>query len=258
MFGLTDITVIFGQRGSGKSTLGRKIASAYPRLIVIDRLMEWENPDAIYCNTFDAFAGAIKSVINSDTFIIVLQFDVEAKTEAQAETFNHALRLAYKGGQISNKNICVLIEEVHFFASPSLIEKWLFECVMTGRHAGLAIIASSQRPASVHKGLVSQAAHVIIGQLFERRDLEYLDQCIGETAWQASTLKKFSFLHYRPGQKTVLIPGPENKKGKHNASPSDNKTKSGVKVLLPEPIEKTPEELPTDVNNNPDSQSLDS
>jgi len=131
-------------------------------------------------------------------FKAVLHFDIEQRSQEQMAVFSNAVRLAYKWGRLTGNNLCLSVEEVHHFAGPTSIDKWLFESVMTGRHSNMAIIASSQRPASVHKGIVSQAHHVFVGQLFEKRDIEYLYQTIGgEAAERVSTLKPYEFIHYQ-------------------------------------------------------------
>lgn len=204
LFKPTDVIVIFGQRGSGKSTLQKRIASAYPRCIVVDRLREHNDADFV-TDDVNKFAEFLKLNLNTQRFKIVFQFDVGQDSDFVDDTFTEIMRLSYMWGKISRQNICVSIEEVHFYASPVSINQWLFESVLTGRHANMAIICSSQRPASVHKSLVSQASHVFVGQLFEKRDIEYLYQTIGESALKAAELQQYSFIHYSPGQRESKI-----------------------------------------------------
>lgn len=206
MFSPTDVTVILGQRGCGKSTLGRKIASVYPRLVVIDRLREWGSGDVDFStDRFDSFALYLRDALqkNFPKFRCALQFEVEQVSKEAV--FSQAMRLCYKFGEISRRNLAVLIEEVHHFATPHRVDHWLFESVMTGRHSNQAIICSSQRPASVSKALVSQAHHVFLGQMFERNDIAYVADIIGDASIQLPQLKVGEFLHYQPGKKIVKI-----------------------------------------------------
>lgn len=200
MFGPTDVTIIFGQRGCGKSTLGRRISSCYPRLVVVDRLREWSGTQCDHVtDRFDSFALFLRDAmrIHAKRFRACFQFEVEA--ERKDEIFSQVMRLCYKYGEITRENSAVLIEEVHHFASAHRVDPWLFESVMTGRHSNQAIICSSQRPASVSKALVSQATHVFCGQLFEKNDIEYLRDFLGDDADRLPKLQKFRFLHYQPG-----------------------------------------------------------
>jgi len=198
MIGATDITAIFGQRGSGKSDLGKEIARLYPRLIVIDILREWKKSDDIDLITenFDDAADFLEEKIGQKNFRMVFQFDIDNASDAQKQTFNALLRLIYKRGTLTGENVCLLIEEVQFFCGPAHIEEWLFKCNTVGRHANLAMIMSSQRPAQVHKSIVSQAKNLFIGQLFEHRDIEYLRQTIGDVAENISSLPKFKFIFH--------------------------------------------------------------
>lgn len=204
MIGPTDITTIFGQRGSGKSTLGRSISELYRRVIVIDRLREWTEGDLITDNLIEAENFLINSLGKSN-FKLIFQFNIEAESETQSAVFNSLLRSIYYRGKISGENICLLVEEVHFFASTHKVEKWLSECIFTGRHANLAIIASSQRPATVNKALISQSANIFIGQLYEKRDIDYIYDCIGDIAENIPKLNKFEFLNYSIGKPSTVV-----------------------------------------------------
>lgn len=210
MFSPTDIITIFGMRGSGKSTLGKNIAFQYPRLVVIDRLREWQDSDTVAGRDLitDNFREAIDFLVNKlgqKEWRLIFQFDVEQGNESQNDTLDAILRTLYKRGSISGENVCLLIEEVHFFASTHSITQWISECIFTGRHANLSIIASSQRPATVAKALVSQSAHVFIGQLYEKRDIDYFYDTIGEAAEKIPSLEKFSFLHYQIGKPHSIV-----------------------------------------------------
>lgn len=203
ILGPTDVTVILGQRGCGKSWLGKALASCYPRLVVIDRMREWNEDDADLCtDSFDVFTDFLRANLGARSYRVVFQFDVEATRKN--ETFSEVIRCSYYASRLG-LGLCILIEEVHHFASPYFTDPWLFEAIMTGRHAGLAVIASSQRPASVSKALISQASHVFAGRLFEKRDTLYLRECIGNDALAVNTFPVRQFLHYSPGQKSKII-----------------------------------------------------
>jgi len=198
-----DISVVLGMRGSGKSTLSRKLASCFGRLVVFDRLQE--HTDGVIVNDFRAFSGAWKTLWNKKNFKIIIQFDIEEKSEEQDAFFSEVLRVCYKSNRLMGIPLCILIEEVHFYAAPTSINKWLFECVLTGRHSKLSIIANSQRPASIHKALISQANNIFIGQLYEMRDIDYLEKTVGSCALNARSLPKYNFIHYRVGSSPKII-----------------------------------------------------
>lgn len=204
MLNETDITMIFGMRGSGKSTLTRRLSEVYDRRIVFDRLHEWN--DGIIFRNFEQFSNLWAQLHDKEYFILIFQTDIEAGSDQQSEIFNQILRVIYKTCKMNpGLSTCLIFEEIHFYGGAQFIEPWLWECVLTGRHAGLAIMGNSQRPASVHKSLVSQAANLFVGQLYEPRDMQYLSEAMGQDAFKAKSLPKFSFVFFRPGQPAQIV-----------------------------------------------------
>lgn len=200
-----DVTVIFGRRGCGKSTLTRKLSTIYSRVVIFDRLQEWSD-----CTTFSSFAAFAewwkKHGARSEAFRVAIQLPAGSDPEHLVDEFNSTMSLVYQTGKaIPGLTTCVVIEEAQFYCGPARIEPWLFEAIHTGRHAGLAIIANSQRPAAVHKSLVSQASNVFSGSLFEMRDIQYLKECFGDSAFKCRTLEKFSFCYFKVGDNAVRI-----------------------------------------------------
>ena len=216
--GPTDVTVIFGQRGSGKSTLGRALSRVYPRCIVFDPLGEWQNGE-VFSNYNEFRALWLRHYADSE-FTLVFRREAGEGLERASAEFSRCAAAIYATGFAERRKftelhgvdpapeygLCLVIEEVHFLAPLHALDPWLAESVFTGRHAGLAIIASTQRPASVHKSLVSQASNVFVGRLFEYRDIRYLSDSIGEQASRARDLPAFTFLWVRPGEGTALVP----------------------------------------------------
>jgi len=211
MFGPTDKIAIFGRSGCGKSTLQAAITSCYPRLVVIDRMREHTTGDLI-TNNFDVYAAFLAQAMRDkrNSFKVVFQFDIEKQSDSQEFLFEQVVRLAYKFGEISGRGITLSVEEVQFFAGPHYIPHWLKESTLTGRHAGMGVIVSSQRPAAVHKDLVSQASHAFFGSLYEVRDIEYCRAILGDHAYELQSLAQGKFLHYSMGQIKLVDNGFRN------------------------------------------------
>lgn len=195
--------MILGKRGSGKTTLSRKIQkhSAFQRLIIFDRLGEYSDEkgeNVKICETVPDFGAALKEFLKKPKFTLIFQFDIEATNHD--EDFNQLMRALYYLG-----NFCIVIDEVHNFASTHFLPQWLREVLLTGRHRKLALIGTSQRPAEVHKTLLSQCHHIFAGTLHEKNDVDYLSKVMGPEAERLSKLKPYHFLHFRPGFPAKIV-----------------------------------------------------
>lgn len=205
MLGPTDVVSILGRRGCGKSTLTRKLSALYRRRVVLDRLREWSaEPGAQVAEGFAGFAAAWPHVHDRPRFTLVCQYELGVQPDALAADCNSVIRALYLTGR-DGDGVCLVLEEAQHYATPHRMEPWVAESVFTGRHSGLAIIANSQRPASVHKGLISQSHHLFVGALTERNDLAYLHSMYGDPVLAAQTLPPFEFLHFAHGQPPVRV-----------------------------------------------------
>lgn len=205
----TTVICIFGMRGSGKSSLTRKLANPHARLVVFDRLREWTHiPSDSIADSYHSFANIFRRVGTFDHYIIPVQFRRGASEDDIATETEAILKLVYDFGFQLNRQhvshpVCLVFEELQFYCNPQGIPPMLSEVLFTGRHAQLSIIGNTQRPASIHKGFISQADRILVGQLFEKRDIEYIAQSsFGADAFKAQTLEKYHFLEKAYGQMT--------------------------------------------------------
>lgn len=199
----TSVVTAFGQRGTGKSTCIRRLSSLFQKRIVIDRLREWK-PEGIrhserfaIVKSFAAFEAWIQNNLQAETFTLVIQFEPFESDDSRSDFFNAVLRFFYTYGSETLENFCIVIEEVDMYASSAYIEPMLKECLITGRHANLAIMAATTRPSHCHKLLISSSDHVFIGRLFESRDIDYFKSAIGDVAERARGLPDFTFIHFQ-------------------------------------------------------------
>ncbi len=194
-FDSTSVITIFGTRGSGKTTVSRSLQRVYPRVIIFDRLKEYrkmgESESTIFVENFADFADALKQLFDKPRFRLVMEFSID-NDEAE---FNEACALVYHFG-----DVLLVVEEIHHFATPQHLPKKLKELYLTGRHQNVALIATTQRPAELHKTVLSQSHFVFAGRVFEPNDIAYLSKFMYQAAKKLQTIQKFNFLVYSDGE----------------------------------------------------------
>jgi hypothetical protein len=185
----TDCILIMGRRGCGKSYLCKKIQSVWPRRIIIDSLSEYTEGDIVF--NFFEFTEKLKyyKANNISQFEIVYQFDPE--NELSEEEFNQIMRVSYYFG-----NVQVVIEECQLYSNPHKMPKWLKNSLLTGRHQNMSLLFTTQRPAELHKTILSQCTHIFCGQILEGNDLRYLSSFLGRESDKLPTLPERNFLYF--------------------------------------------------------------
>lgn len=169
---------------------------AFSRVVVLDRMREYEpkTKNDFLAQGFDEFSDIILEIENKKSFKLIYRFDPENE---DAE-FNEVMRVLYEVG-----DVLIVVEEIHNFATPHRMPSWLKEVVLTGRHQGITFFATTQRPAELHKTILSQSAHLFIGSIFEKNDVAYLSDFLGrDSAKMLKDLKKSSdgaqFIYWAP------------------------------------------------------------
>jgi len=191
MFKSTDCILIMGRRGCGKSYLAQKVQSVWPRRIILDTLGEYEEGEIVY--SFHEFAEKLIQLKSSSTqnFALIYKFDPES--DMSEEEFNEVMRLSYYFG-----NVQIVLEEVQNFSSPHVLPKWLKNCLLTGRHQNISVLATTQRPGELNKTILSQCAHIFVGQINEGNDLKYISAFLNQDAKKLVSLPERRFLYFGP------------------------------------------------------------
>lgn len=182
-FGVKSKGFAAGMSESGKSTIGRAVQALYPRKIIIDPLDEYKSRKFYGLNSF---IKEIEKVRLNDQFEIIYSFPLGQ--EDTLKQFDLLCRIAFY-----TTNLHLSIEESHEFSSPSTIGYWYSLLNTGGRHNNVSLFNSSQRFATVHNNVTSQAHHKFVGQLDNGRDFKAAAEYFPDNEVRALT--RYNFIH---------------------------------------------------------------
>jgi hypothetical protein len=171
----TDVTAIWGGRGSGKTTLARSLVrkSKVPLSVVIDPMAE---------DGFTTVAQVVEAMEASSTGRIIMR---SARKSDQIDT----ILAAYLASTKARPVYCVCDE------APAYLDRCtdaLSKIVFQGRHRAFGMLILGQRPNAVAAQIRSQAATTYWMRLTDHLDLSVAQQTLGP---KAKTLPGF-----KPGQ----------------------------------------------------------
>lgn len=176
------IISIMGRKGSGKSTLVREIVNSgdFPRVFVLDTNGEYGVEDGFQVfHNVGAGARAMVRVRNKPEFRLSLR----------DKDTGRLIRLLEVAFEIPDT--LVIIEETHFYASPSFLPEELSSLVRLGRHRAISQIYVSQRPSGLNRNLTSQSDFIVTFRQTEPRDILWLAQVAGGGAEDVRTLPDY-------------------------------------------------------------------
>lgn len=168
-----DVTAALGASGSGKSAwLKRLLAREKPRrLIVWDPMREYGHV-AGPLDRLSPLVAQLELAGSRGGFRLVFQ---PALDQAQREKqFDFICRSALDAG-----NLTIVCEELKFVTSPSRAPLGWAQVTMTGRHKGLRVIGTSQRPASIDKDFFGNCTVIHTGRLAYPEDVRTVARAMG-------------------------------------------------------------------------------
>lgn len=173
----TDISMVIGQRGTGKSVLTDVLLQSYQneghKVFVYDTVRDHPN------------------------------FKRVCPTNPSLQDFEEWAKKLYNEG-----NVIVGIEEIDMLCSSSQIGTEFKKLVSLGRHEGIGLIMTARRIADAHKLPPSQTHHFFIFRCHLPNDIIYLRKFIGDDVDKLPTLEDYHFLHWFNGKSQICEPVP--------------------------------------------------
>lgn len=192
MNGQSRIISIIGRKGSGKTTLSKSLAESYRRRIIFDFANEHPGKFVTSSENFIAFDKKYPDQS------INIRFSIEEDMDEVQTITEEILRHLYTRNLNTHnlKDTVIVFEEAQFFFPQKILSSSLSRILTVGRHAGLNIIANTQRPALVSKTLLSQSDEIYTSFIWEKYDLKYLQSVVGDEVLQAQSLENGIFLRF--------------------------------------------------------------
>jgi len=170
-----------GVSGSGKSYQAWNLyLKRFPRRILLDQTGEWGYPNRelnypgpdLVVETIPQLSWAIKQKAEKGRWTI----SIETGLDALPELVQYLIPVP----DISRSpiRIChgavMLVDEVDLVAPPQTARPEVRTLFRRSRHAGLSIVATTQRPENVSREVSAQSQQVLCLHLVEPRGLEYM------------------------------------------------------------------------------------
>jgi len=178
------LITVFGRRGSGKTTLIRRLIPTQKRpIIVIDVLGNFVNDgwDVAYSlkSGLESLAAYLRDKENHSGTIVVVDSDIN-------RTIDYFCSALWKigGGTL-------VLDEVDAF---SIAESPCFdEAIRYGRNRGIDVITGCRRPAELSRNITAGADIAFIFNTHEPRDILYYSEFVGDEL--ALTLRRLPQYH---------------------------------------------------------------
>ena len=145
------ILTITGQKGSGKTSLAKHLVKLCSRVIVIDRMVEYDG------EVFNDFESAI------DYLAVTWHGDCQAVVRFDNDLYYRELFrfLFYTASRCPTKPTSVIVEEADFFCSPHAIEPNLEALYKYGRHRHINVASIARGDTDLHRSVLNNSDCIV-------------------------------------------------------------------------------------------------
>ena len=174
-----EIGLIFGRKGSGKTTLARSLLPKTKRALVLDTLGR-DYGGGCVVTTAGGLRDYWQRVKEFTDFCIICR----PRDDEMVREFFHTVRHAV--------NVTAMVEEADRYCSPYNIQEDLGWSINYGRQFGQTLIGCARRAAAVSRTWTANADWIVAHQTQEPNDLAYLAE-YGFIAENLKTLPPFEW-----------------------------------------------------------------
>lgn len=163
---------VIGSTGSGKSHFVKAVLAAKPpRLMIWDAMREYDHAGKVIKEKTADLVAHLRKVSGGD-FAVVYQprKDTEAVMRDQFSIFCKAA--------LAVRNVLLVVEEMALVTKAGYSPPGWLEVVTGGRHYGVKVVGTSQRPALLDKTFFSNCTHIRVGKLTSAGDKKTIADAI--------------------------------------------------------------------------------
>lgn len=178
---MSQVVLVLGKRGSGKSWRLRALLEQEPRFVLYNTLGE---PTYGSFPSVDSFPSLLAALENPAPLLRV-NYIWDGRMGREKD-FEFVCQAVYEKGD------CVFaVDEVDLFTSPNFLPRHLDRIVSLGRHRNIRFFCATRRPKEIPPLIRAQAGTIISFRQTEPLDLEWCQQVMGEEAGRLPTLGQY-------------------------------------------------------------------
>lgn len=196
-----DISFLFGQRGTGKTTEARKLLAVARRALIFDPNREHDSA-GVLVHDIRALGGIMQRRYNKPFRLVYCPPNLtQVRGTREVREFVHFCQLANAA-----YNVTVLADEIHQVVNVANQGRAFNNLLRFSRHHNNTIITVSHRPADVPRILTSLATKIYVFRTTEPLDLDHIKKRLGIDPAQVKALPDFHYLLYH-AERGIVTPG---------------------------------------------------
>lgn len=192
------VITVLGRKGSGKTTLVKKLLTEFARVVIVDTNREYTDEVAVVVSKLDDALAYLEDVAKrpKDEAFSVAYIPAEIPEDA----------LDFLKVVFTLENVLVVVDEAHMYCSAHTAPQEILKLVRLGRHRELSQVYVSQRPSTIPRDVTAQSDLIVSFQQHEGRDIEYMARLYGREADSLKRLKPYTVEVFGTDQAMETLP----------------------------------------------------